>query len=420
MSKHLNDHLLLDYIDDCLSPHRREQIDAHLRSCPACRAQLERMKQSAIDLTGALHDIAQQTPLKPARSWKAVNQRRRRRERPSLLGLSLRPYPRYAATLATIAILLGGLVAGIAVARTLVTTNTDDRVTATPHPPLDVNPSSPPGPLPAHLTGGPPNPVALLILGIDGESASSNETDMLMLLYLDTEAKKAFLLSIPRDLFVEVEGHGQVRAGSVYGIGQRDESTDGLTLARETMAATLNLPVHYTALVRFDSFVTLIDAIGGVDVDVAHAIDDPHFPDGQGGYDPLSIPAGEQHLDGALALRYARTRVIPVEGFDRTFRQQQIVLAAQERIMRFDLLPDLVAQSSTIWTAISESLETDLSLSHAIELAVLTPSIQTDDIAAASLEECCTVEHTTSTGEKGSLPQPAAIESLVQSLLEEE
>ena len=420
MSKHLNDHQLLAYMEDSLSPSRREQANAHLGSCPTCRAALERMTQTAADLTGALQDIGDKVPLRPACSWEAVNRRRKSRDRPGLLGFSLRPYPRYAATLATIAILLGGLVAGIAVARTLVTTSMDaDSTTPTPHTTLDVNPSSPPGPLPGHLTGGPPNPVGILILGIDGESASSNETDLLMLLYVDTETEKAFLLSIPREMFVEVQGHGQVRAGSVYGIGESDEGTDGLTLAGETMAATLDLPIHYTALVRFDSFVTLIDTIGGVDVDVLNEIDDPRFPDGQGGYDPLSIPAGQQHLDGALALRYARTRVVPAEGFDRTFRQRQIVLAAQERIMRLEMLPDLVAQSSTIWTTISGSLETNLSLTHAIELAVLMPDIPTDDVATASLDECCTVDHTTPSGEHGSLPESAAIKALVQSLLEE-
>lgn len=420
MSKHLHHHLLLAYIEDDLSPQRRERVEAHLHSCPACRAQLEQMTQTASGLTATLQEIGEQTPLKTARSWAAVNRRRKQKKRSRLLGFSLGLYPRYAATLATIAIVLGGLVAGIAVAHTLATSVTDTGdALATPQTTLDVNPSSPPGPLPGHLTGGPPNPVGLLVLGVDGERASSNETDLLMYIYVDTEERRAFLLSIPRDLIVEVEGHGEVRAGSIYGIGESDESTSGLTLAGETMAATLDLPIHYTTLIRFESFVTLIDTIGGVDVDVSHAIDDPLFPDGQGGYDPLSIPAGEQHLDGELALRYARTRVIPAEGFDRTFRQRQIVLATQERVMRLELLPDLVAQSSTIWTAISGSLETNLSLSHAIELAVSMPSISTDDIATASIDACCTVEHTTSTGEKGSLPQPAAIESLVQSLLEE-
>jgi LCP family protein required for cell wall assembly len=421
VSKHLNDHLLLEYMENSLSPQRRGQVEAHLHSCPTCRTHLERMTQTASNLTVALQDIGKRTPLRAAHSWEAVNQRRKRKQRPGLLALSRRPYPRYAATLAARVILLIGLVAGIAgLAHTLATTSTDtDEATATPPLAIAVSPSSPPGPLPGHLTGGPPSPVGILVLGVDGENASSSETDLLMFLYLDAEAERAFLLSIPRDLYVEVDGYGQVRAGSVYGIGESDDNADGLTLAGETISDTLSLPVHYTALVRFEGFVTLIDTIGGVDVTVLHAIDDPLFPNGQGGYDPLSIPAGRQHLDGALALRYARTRVVPAEGFDRTFRQRQIVLAAQERVMRLDMLPDLIAQSSAIWTAISESLETNLSLSHAIELAVSMPNISTDDITSVSLDECCTVPHTAPNGEHGSLPQPEAVKALVQNLLEE-
>jgi LCP family protein required for cell wall assembly len=242
---------------------------------------------------------------------------------------------------------------------------------------------------------------------------------MLMLLYLDAETERAFLLSIPRNLYVEVVGHGQARAGSVYGIGERDATTDGLTLAREAVSATLGIPVQHTALVRFDSFVTLVDAIGGVDVDVPQAIDDSDFPDGHGGYDPLSIPAGRQHFGGELALQYARTRVVPAPGFDRTFRQRQLVLAAQERVLRLEMLPDLIAQSPTLWATVAGSLETDLSLRGTIDLALPASGIAADDIATADLGECCTAEHTTPSGERVLLPQAEEIEALVQSLLEE-
>jgi LCP family protein required for cell wall assembly len=218
---------------------------------------------------------------------------------------------------------------------------------------------------------------------------------------------------------VEVSGHGQTRAGSVYGIGERDEATDGLTLARDTVSTTLNIPVHHAALIRFDSFVTLVDAIGGVDVDVLQPIDDPDFPDGHYGYEPLSIPAGQQHFDGALALRYARTRVVPAPGFDRTFRQRQLILAAQERVLQLEMLPDLIAQSPVLWAAVADSLETDLSLRGAIDLALSASSIAAEDIATADLGGCCTAEHTTPSGERVLLPQSEEIEAVIQDLLEE-
>jgi anionic cell wall polymer biosynthesis LytR-Cps2A-Psr (LCP) family protein len=191
-------------------------------------------------------------------------------------------------------------------------------------------------------------------------------------------------------------------------------------LAQETMSSTLGLPVQHAALVRFESFVALVDAIGGLDVEVPHPIEDPTFPNGAGSYDPLFIPAGTHHFDGALALRYARTRVVPASGFDRSFRQQQLILAAHERMTRSALLSELIAQAPTLWSAIAGGLETDLSLSDVIDLALLASELSADHIDAAILGECCTLQHTTPAGERVLLPQPDGIGALIEDLLGKE
>jgi LCP family protein required for cell wall assembly len=411
MNRHLNDRQLLSYLEDSLSPGRRKRVEAHLRACAGCQAHLERMIQTTADLTVTLQAVGQQVPLSPDRSWAAVTQRRQQKP-PRWPVLSFRPLLRYAATLTVLALVVGGLASII---RSLAVTGpTVNQATPTPSPPPPTSPSPAPGPLPRAQPDRLVAPTSLLVLGVDGENATSDETDMLMLLYLDAQARHAFLLSIPRDLYVEVPGYGQVRAGSVYGLGEQDETTDGLALAQETISATVGLAVEHAALVRFDSFVRLIDAIGGVDVEIPHPIDDPDFPDGHGGSDPFSIPAGTQHLDGATALRYARTRVVPAPGFDRTFRQRQLVLAAHDHVTRFDLLPDLIAQAPTLWSAIVGGLETTLSLSNAIDLALPTASLTAADITTATLDECCTIQ----AGERVLLPQPDEIEALMNRLLE--
>jgi LCP family protein required for cell wall assembly len=416
--RHPNNRQLVSYQEDALSPSRRKWVEAHLRTCSTCQARLAELAQTADSLAATLTAVGERVPLEPNRAWQRIAQRRESRR--GLFAARLRPSLRRAAALVALVILSGGLVAALAgLAHTLaITGRAPDEITPTPSPTPLVNPSSPPGPLPGHPDGL-KTPTALLILGIDGESASSNEVDMLMLLYLDAESERAFLLSIPRDLYVDVPGHGQARAGSVYKTGEQDETTDGLTLARETVSATLGIPVQHAALVRFDSFVTLVDAIGGIDVDVLYAIDDPRFPDGRGGYAPLSIPAGRQHFDGALALRYARTRVVPAPGFDRAFRQQQLVLAAQQQVLRLEMLPDLIARSPDLWAAVAGSLETDLSLRGAIDLALPASSIAAENIATADIGECCAAEHTTSGGERVLLPRSGEIEALIESLLEE-
>ena len=422
MSKHIHDHQLLSYLEKDLSPRLRQRVEAHLCVCPACRARLERLTRTATDLAATLHAVEEQVPLAPARSWEAVARRLERR-RPRLDILPFRLL-RHVATLAILVFIVAGL-AGL-IHTLAVTGPALTRATPTPTPTPPASPSPPPGPLPRSYPGRPAGPVALLVLGADGDSRTSvaggtaaDETDALLLLYLDAEAKRAFLLSIPRDLYVDVPGHGQARAGQVYGLGEQDEAANGLELARETISSTLGLPVQHAALVRLGSFVTLVDAIGGVDVEVPQPIEDPAFPDGHGGTDPLSIPAGRQHLDGTLALRYARTRVVPAPGFDRAFRQRQLILAAHERVTRLDLLPGLIAQAPALWSAMAGGLETDLSLNDAIDLALMVTGLTAEDVATAALDECCTIPSTTPLGERVSLPQPDEIEALIENLLEE-
>jgi LCP family protein required for cell wall assembly len=415
VNRHLNDRQLLSYLENDLSPGRRERADAHLRACSTCQARLQRTAQTAADLAMTLQAVGEQVPLSPAHSWNTIVQRRQR-EQPRRY-VAFFPFLRYAAILAVLVLIVGGL-AGL-IHTLAVTGPALPQAEPTPTP-LPTSPSPAPGPLPHAQADRMAAPVSLLVLGVDGERATSDETDMLMLLYLDAKAERAFLLSIPRDLYVEVPGYGQARAGSVYGLGEQDTSTNGLALARQTISATLGLAVDHAAMVRFDSFVTIVDTIGGVDVEVPHPIDDPDFPDGQGGSDPFSLPAGTQHLDGTTALRYARTRVVPADDFDRTFRQQQLALAVHDRVTRLDLLPDLIAQAPTIWSAVAGGLETDLSLSNVIDLALPATSLTTADVATTALNECCTVASTTSAGRRVLLPQPEEIEALIQNLLEKE
>jgi LCP family protein required for cell wall assembly len=408
VNKHLNDRQLLSYLEGDLSPGRREQVDAHLSACPACRARLERLAQMAADLTETLDTVGTQIPLTPDRSWMVVAQRWTGRC-PRRLLVPVRPLLRYAMILAILALVGGGL-AGL-IHTWAVTGPTSIEPTPTATPVSTASPSLVPGPLPLSRPDRLAAPVSFLVLGVDGENTASDEIDALMLFHVDAEGRRAFLLSIPRDLYVEVPGHGQTTIGSVYGLGARDEAMDGLALVRETVSATLGLSVEHTVLVRFESFVTLIDMIGGVDVDVLHPIDDADFPDGRGGSDPLSIPGGRQHLSGALALRYARTRAIPAPGFDRTFRQQQLALAVHDRVTRLDLLPDLIAQAPALWSAVA-----DLSLSKVIDLALLATDLTVDDITTIDLEECCTVERTASSGAGVLLPRSDEIKALMESL----
>jgi LCP family protein required for cell wall assembly len=273
-----------------------------------------------------------------------------------------------------------------------------------------------PAPLPTSRPQ--PEPTAVLLLGADRRNPDEgiSNTDTLMLLHLDPDAQRVAIISLPRDLYVGIPGHEQGRINAAYALGERD-GTGGLALARQAVSATLGIPVQHAALVDFDAFVTLIDAVGGVDVDAPHAISDPTYPDSGIGYDPFYLSAGPQHLDGATALKYARTRATSGGDFDRTTRQRQLVLAVRDRVTRLDLLRELIAQSPQLWATLQTTFETDLTLNEIVDLAVIASRIPADQVVTASIDQTCTVPWTTPGGAQVLLPDRVAIETLLDDLL---
>lgn len=217
----------------------------------------------------------------------------------------------------------------------------------------------------------------ILILGVD-EAASLSDTIMLMSIdQTNRDDPDIALLSIPRDLYISVPGFWSSKINAAYAIGENnDYSGGGAALSADTIEQHFGVDIHYYMSVDFDGFETLIDAIGGVEIDVETTIDDPLYPDESGGYDPLYISPGRQHMDGDLALRYVRSRQ-STNDFDRAFRQQQVVLAASDKILEDSQLwrPRTVRG---LFTLMTDNVQTDLS---AFELAQLGNTMRTVAIA---------------------------------------
>ena len=233
---------------------------------------------------------------------------------------------------------------------------------------------------------------------------------------LPVKAQRIAMLSIPRDLYVDIPGHGQNRINTAYSQGERD-GTGGLLLARQAVSAILGIPVDHAVLIDFTVFTTAIDTIGGVDVDVPYDIYDPTYPDSGVGYDPFYLPAGQYHLDGATALKYARTRATAGGDFDRTTRQRQIVMAARDRVLSLDMLPSLIAQSPQLWNSLQGALEADLTLGDMVDLIAVASRIPADQIATGSIDESCTSSWTTPDGAQVLIPLQERIDALVSDLL---
>jgi LCP family protein required for cell wall assembly len=249
--------------------------------------------------------------------------------------------------------------------------------------------------------------VSILVMGIDqrpGEEGAFR-TDTMLVLTLDPVTKTGGMLSIPRDLWVPIPGYGVGRINTAHVLGEVDDYPGGgPALAVKTVQNNLGIPIHYYARVNFNAFVELVNRIGGIDLYVEEEIDDPaypsHDPADPYGYDPLHIEAGQNHFDGEMALKYARTRHSAGGDFDRAERQQKVLQAVFTKITRLDMVPTLVAQAPQMWSVLQDSAETDLTLDQIIALARLATQVDHDDIRFAVIDEQYTIFHETDDGQQ--------------------
>jgi polyisoprenyl-teichoic acid--peptidoglycan teichoic acid transferase len=243
--------------------------------------------------------------------------------------------------------------------------------------------------------------VTVLLLGIDERKQETGpfRTDTMLVLTIDPVAKTAGILSIPRDLWVHIpamDTDGKINTAHFLGDAYNYPG-GGPALAMETVKQELGIPADYYVRFNFDSFEKIVDAIGGVDICVAETIDDPEYPALDNyGFDPLHIDAGCQHMNGAVALKYARTRHTGTD-FDRAKRQQQVILAVRDKVIKQNLLPQLVAQAPSLLDTLQHAIKTNLSLDQIIQLAKLATQIDPKNIKQATIDENMVVAYNTPT-----------------------
>lgn len=244
--------------------------------------------------------------------------------------------------------------------------------------------------------------ITVLILGID-ERAQWDEpawrTDTMIVATLDPVTLRAGVLSVPRDLWVEIPGYTHNRINTAHYIGDYDNYPGGgPALAVETVEHNLGFEIDYYVRVNFQAFINLVDEIGGIDITVEETIDDPLYPDANYGYDPLYIEAGERHFDGELALKYARTRHTGNGDFDRARRQQQVISAILEKATQPAVLTRLVSKAPELYLMVEDSVSTNLKLDQMVALAGLARKIDSEKMRFAVIDENCTESWTTPDG----------------------
>ncbi|MGD7733233.1 LCP family protein [Propionibacteriaceae bacterium G57] len=178
-------------------------------------------------------------------------------------------------------------------------------------------------------------PMNIVLMGSDRRStAERGRSDVLMVLHISGDRKNAYLISLPRDYWVPIPGHGTAKINAAYSWG-------GPQLTVQTVEQLLNIRVDHTALIDFDGFTKVIDAVGGIQVYNRHAskIDGQVFPE------------GFVQLDGAKALMFVRNRYdLPNGDFDRNERQRDVIKAVLDKLASRGVLTDPVKFRDSVTT----------------------------------------------------------------------
>ena len=266
----------------------------------------------------------------------------------------------------------------------------------------------------------PASRVNILVLGIDQREGMTDpaRTDTMLLFTLDRQTKTAGMLSINRDLWVKIPGgqrEGKINTAHFLGEVERVPG-GGPALAMQTVQAALDVPVQYYIRLNFSAFEQLIDLIGGIDLYIAETIDDADYPDSGFGYEPFHIDAGWQHLDGRTALKYARTRATPGSDLDRARRQQQVILAVRDKLLKKKRLPQLLTQIGSLLAVYNRSIQTNLTPGQLRELIEFGAGIDRDMIHAVTLDGQWIEEFFTPDGQDALALKPGAAPHILAQL----
>lgn len=233
----------------------------------------------------------------------------------------------------------------------------------------------------------------ILLIGTDQRPKDGTyNTDTLIVVSIDPLTRQVAMFSLPRDT-VDVPvppGPAQQAFGSVYtrkinawftSVRNREDLFPGTDLTRgynglkAIMGNLYGLDIKYFVEVNFEGFVKVVDAIGGVTINVQIPVVDDRYPGEGGRLERIYIPSGIQHMDGAQALRYARSRHTSTD-FDRAQRQQRVLLSLREQADPADLIPRL----PELVTALKQAVRTDIPIDQLDELLGLASEIDTRSI----------------------------------------
>lgn len=240
-------------------------------------------------------------------------------------------------------------------------------------------------------TSGSDEPINILVVGLDRRPREGEEptrTDTIFVVHVDPKRKTSTILGFPRDLVVEVPADGggtyKDRINAAYVTGElNDYPGGGVGLMKEVFFLNFDIKIDKYVLIDFDGFEELIDALGGIDVEVTEEVYDPYYSHTElpGDYAPQYFDVGVHHMDGETALAYARIR-FSGDDLDRIHRQQQVIFAAIEKAKTLNLFD--VGKTRDLWSKYRDTIKTDVSDLEVPGYALLADQLK-DSLEAVSL-----------------------------------
>ncbi|MBP7806123.1 LCP family protein [Candidatus Gracilibacteria bacterium] len=231
--------------------------------------------------------------------------------------------------------------------------------------------------------------VNILILGRGGrENDAPDLTDSIILGHYNKAENSFVTVSIPRDLLVQSKILGRVKINELYpGAKKALGEEAAMNHLLEMVSQITGKEIRLYGMIDFNGFRKLVDAVGGVDIEVPERLYDPEYPTKNWGYTIVDIPVGLQHFDGDKALKYSRSRHTTSD-FDRSRRQQLVIQALKEKMTSLDVLSS-PTKLEGIYTAVSDSVQTNMSLKDIFKMAKLAGKIDKQDIHSYALDVSC-------------------------------
>jgi len=212
----------------------------------------------------------------------------------------------------------------------------------------------------------PPKSLDILVMGLDsrGNEGAVTRTDSIVVVGINPSQLDVSLLSIPRDIFINVPNYGLQRINTINVLAEAEATGTGPTLLAASIETSFGIGIDKYIRLDFQAFTALVDSIGGITIDVPFPVVDNAFPTADYCTTTVRFEQGRQHMDGETALIYARTRHQD-DDYQRALRQQLVIGAISRNLIN-------PVYWIPAWVAIQANTETNL---NPIDIAFLAPPI---------------------------------------------